>query len=196
MNDAAPGMFRNDPVQADELQDYRDVAFEPVACTFRRYTVLSAVATWVPILLVATVVLFVREVPMPVVAFVAGTLLSVATLVGVHRWLGAGYRGWALRSHDLIAREGILWRTVTALPVARIQHVETSSGPLERTHDLARLKLYTAGGSTADLIVIGLTTDLADRLREHLVEQIRLRDVGGDDKASLAELTGEHEPAG
>ena len=83
----------------------------------------------------------------------------------------------ALRDHDIAAQEGIFWRKATLLPFARIQHVETSSGPVERSRGLARLKLFTAGGMTSDLDIIGLDAGTADTLREHLAEQIRLRDA-------------------
>ncbi len=180
MNDVQPAPFRNEPVRYSDLPDYRDADFEPVAATFRRYALVSTAAIAIAALLVPVSLQLAREVPWTGVLVIAGGVLAAAVLVGVYRWIDAGFRGWALREHDLIARQGVLWRSVTALPIARIQHVETTSGPLERSLDLARLKLYTAGGTTADLTVIGLAAPAADRLREHLVEQIRLRDAAAD----------------
>lgn len=171
--------FANPLVAPENVPDYRDVEFESLASVFRRYTLVSTLVFALPVVLVALTVRAIALIPLSdwQVWAIAGGALTAMTLVGVYRWLDAGYRGWALRRHDIIARSGILWRSVTALPIARIQHVETTHGPLERAHGLARLKLYTAGGLTADLVVIGLERDHADRLREYLVEQIRKRDV-------------------
>jgi hypothetical protein len=180
MSEVHPAPFRNESVRYSDLPDYRDADFEPVAATFRRYTLVSTAVIAMAALLVPVSLQLARDVPWTGVLVIAGGVLAAAVLVGVYRWIDAGFRGWALREHDLIAREGVLWRAVTALPIARIQHVETTSGPLERSLNLARLKLYTAGGTTADLTVIGLAAPAADRLREHLVEQIRLRDAAGD----------------
>jgi hypothetical protein len=178
MNDSSAETFDNDPVDAASIPDYRDADFEPVASTFRRYVVLSTIVTWAPLLLLPAGILLFQDAPRLVVSGIAAGVAGLALVVGVYRWIDAGYRGWALREHDIIARHGILWRSVITLPVARIQHVETASGPLERSQQLSRLKLFTAGGITADLTVIGLADRTADRLREYLVEQIRLRDAG------------------
>lgn len=171
--------FANPPVLPDGLPDYRAVAFEPVASRFRRYTLISTLIYVLPLIAAAAVAWiapFIQLAAWKPFAIAAALMVPLA-LVAVYRWVDAGYRGWALRRHDIIACAGVFWRGVTALPVARIQHVETTHGPLERAHGLARLKLYTAGGLTADLVVIGLERENADRLREYLVEQIRKRDA-------------------
>jgi hypothetical protein len=177
MNESTTETFNNDTVRLSEMPDYRTAEFEPVAATFRRYTVLSTLATWAPFLLIPFALRLLSDLSGQAALLVAGGLLGLIGLIMVYRWIDAGYRGWALREHDLIARHGILWRSVITLPIARIQHVETTSGPLERSQHLSRLKLFTAGGMTADLTVIGIEAGTADRLREHLVEQIRLRDA-------------------
>lgn len=170
----------NRGLHLSDLPDYRQVDFEPVAARFRRYTLISTLAYSV-LPAISTLVAWL----MPFALFdfqqlsiFTGILAVVFFLVGVFRWIDAGYRGWALRQHDIIAIAGVLWRGITALPIARIQHVETTHGPLERAHGLARLKLYTAGGLTADLEIVGLERETADQMREHLVEQIRKRDEG------------------
>lgn len=183
MNEPFDTAFVNAPVPAVDIPDYRDIEFEPVADRFRRYTALSTLLYWVPPLMFFVAAQFLPAIPFfPGMLTLVGFTIAVV-LIGVYRWVDAGHRGWALREHDLAARSGILWKSVTTLPIARIQHVETSHGPLERSQGLARLKLFTAGGITADLVVIGLEREMADRLREHLSEQIRLRDAAqGDDE--------------
>lgn len=173
----AESEFANHEVPGESVPDYREVRFEALAGSFRRYVLISTACLWSPVPLAALAVWLVPFLSLePRVVAAIAVLTGAAVFAGVYRWIDAGYRGWALRQHDIVARAGILWRSITALPIARIQHVETSHGPLERWHRIARLKLYTAGGLTADLIVIGLARETADRLREYLVEQIRLRD--------------------
>lgn len=179
MNPNAENEFLNPQVSFKGIPDYGNVQFEPVAGKFRRYTLISTLCYSVPIALAITGGWAFQLIPLEgwwILAAATGLLLWTS-LIGVYRWLDASYRGWALRDHDIVARIGVLWRSTMALPLARIQHVETSHGPLERAHGLARLKLYTAGGLTADLTLIGLEGDTADRLREYLVEQIRKRDA-------------------
>ena len=170
--------FTNQVIVPESIPDCADVPFQHVAPAFRRYVLISTVLYVLPLMVGAAVFVLGPFGSAGVAPAVAGAgLVALMALIGVYRWLDAGYRGWALREHDLIARAGVWWRAVIALPIARIQHVETTHGPLERAHGLAQLKLYTAGGMTADLIVIGLDRETADELREHLIEQIRKRDA-------------------
>ena len=83
--------------------------------------------------------------------------------------------GYGLDEKVLLIRSGIWWQTVQLLPLSRLQHVDLSSGPLERRFGLASLVLYTAGTHAAALRIPGLDAAEAARLRDHLVA------VGGDD---------------
>ncbi len=171
-----PG-FENQEMEPGRLPDYNLPQLRPVVASFRRYVVISTIVLWagpVAVAVLAWSLPLLEDLALGIWPVPAVLLLALLTLV--YRRLDAGHRGWAMREHDLIAKSGVLWRSVTVLPIARIQHVETSHGPLERFHGIARVKLFTAGGMTADLVLLGLDLETADRLREYLVEQIRLRE--------------------
>ena len=81
-------------------------------------------------------------------------------------------RGYAVRDKDIVFRKGILWRSVTAIPFNRIQHVETSNTPLDRKFGVATLQLFTAGGSGGDLKVDGLGAEVAEQLRIYILGKV------------------------
>lgn len=83
-------------------------------------------------------------------------------------------KGWALREHDIAFRSGLVWRKQVVLPFNRIQHVEVSTGPLQRHFGLATLKCFTAGGGSVDLKIEGLLRDEAERLRKHILRRSAL----------------------
>ena len=83
--------------------------------------------------------------------------------------------GYVLRADELLIRRGVLIRTITAIPVNRIQHVDTRQGPIEQWMGLARIQIHTASGVGADGMIPGLKLDVAEQLRDQLV------DVEGDD---------------
>ncbi len=165
--------FSNRTIDPDELPDYRAVALQSVSPRFAVYAALSSALFWLGLsaaLLIGPRLPFVN---LGLPAWIAaGPLLALAWFAAV-AWLDARRRGWALREHDLMYRAGLIWRRTSILPFARIQHVETASGPLERAFGLMRVKCFTAGGMAADLIVEGLEQDAARRVRQHLLEQIR-----------------------
>lgn len=177
MDESYSDCWSNQAVDVDALPDFRALELNGVARAWPRYTVLTTVLWTLPALAVAGVLTgWLDETPLWLRLVSPLGPLLIGLWVGIWRWLDAGRRGWALREHDVVAQAGVLWRATTVLPIARIQHVETSHGPIERYFGLARLKLFTAGGMTADLILPGLQRSQADELREYLAEQIRLRD--------------------
>lgn len=100
------------------------------------------------------------------VPLVVGLPLFTWPLVSVPR------KAYALRQRDIVYKSGVFWRTVTALPFNRIQHVERSSTPLDRRFRIANLQLYTAGGSGGDLRIQGLPERTAEKLRAFILEKI------------------------
>ncbi len=77
--------------------------------------------------------------------------------------------GYRLREGDLLIANGVLFRSVVAIPTGRIQHVDTRQGPLEQWLGLARLHVYTASGMGADGVIPGLVAADAEGLRDQLV---------------------------
>lgn len=78
------------------------------------------------------------------------------------------FRGYALRTHDLLFREGWLWKSWTVIPFNRIQHLEINQGPIDRLFDLAALQLYTAGGASSDIEIDGLTPQTAADIKSYI----------------------------
>jgi len=87
------------------------------------------------------------------------------------------YRAWGYRLDEKVLeiRQGIWFRTLTLLPLSRLQHVDLDAGPIERGLGLASLMFHTAGTQNAIILLPGLEASRARQLRDHLVA------VGGDD---------------
>ena len=81
-------------------------------------------------------------------------------------------KGYAVRDKDILYKSGVFWRTITAIPFNRIQHVEKSSTPFERHFELATLQLFTAGGTGGDLKIHGLPADAAEKLRVYILAKV------------------------
>ena len=81
-------------------------------------------------------------------------------------------KAYAVRERDILYKSGVFWRTVTAIPFNRIQHVEKSSTPLDRKFHLATLQLFTAGGSGGDLKIHGLSEKTAEKLRTFILKKV------------------------
>lgn len=100
----------------------------------------------------------------PALAVAALTVVNVLVVPPLR------YRAWgfALRDTDLYLRHGVLFRNTSIVPHARIQHVDTRHGPIDRWLGLAELVVFTAGTRGAIIAIPALGRGQAESLRDHL----------------------------
>ena len=75
--------------------------------------------------------------------------------------------GFAEREDDLLVRRGVMFRRMSVIPYGRMQYVEVTAGPFERTFGLATVQMHTAAAAS-DARVPGLPAEEAARLRDQL----------------------------
>jgi uncharacterized protein len=99
----------------------------------------------------------------------AGGVLAAGAIL----WVVVGRRyeswGYAERDEDLLIRRGVLFARLSVVPYGRMQFIDVTAGPLERSFGLATVRLHTAAAAT-DARIPGLERDEAGRLRDRLAE--------------------------
>jgi membrane protein YdbS with pleckstrin-like domain len=100
--------------------------------------------------------------------FAAASLVAGAILLG---FVGRRYRSWgyAEREDDLLIRRGVMFARLSVVPYGRMQFIDVTAGPLERSFGLATVRLHTAAAAT-DARIPGLEREEAARLRDSLAE--------------------------
>jgi membrane protein YdbS with pleckstrin-like domain len=85
--------------------------------------------------------------------------------------VGRRYRSWgyAEREDDLLVRRGVMFARLSVVPYGRMQFIDVTAGPLERSFGLATVRLHTAAAAT-DARIPGLEREEAARLRDRLAE--------------------------
>ncbi len=101
----------------------------------------------------------------------AGLLIILFLIL---RWAPrkARFTRYLARDLDVHVQTGYWWQQTSSVAVNRIQHLEITQGPIERTLGLCKLVLYTAGGRSSDLKLPGLNTDTARQLKTQLLKQV------------------------
>ncbi|ELZ91622.1 hypothetical protein C440_14949 [Haloferax mucosum ATCC BAA-1512] len=107
---------------------------------------------------------------------VAVTLLVVGVPYALLRYRAWGYE---VRDDSLYLQRGVLTKVNTVVPFVRVQHVDSTRGPLERLVGLASTIVYTAGSRGADVAIPGLTPDGAEDLQDRL-KRLAIRAEGDD----------------
>ena len=80
---------------------------------------------------------------LPALAVLALAVLSVAVIPGL-RWRRWRYE---IRPDEVDLQRGVWWVSRTLVPLARIQHVDTRQGPLQRRYGLSTVVFHTAAGA-------------------------------------------------
>jgi len=94
-----------------------------------------------------------------VCSFVASQLMSRR----VRAW------GFAERDEDLLVRRGVMFKRLAVIPYGRMQYLEVTAGPFERTVGLSTVQMHTAAAAS-DARIPGLPTAEANRLRDQLTQ--------------------------
>jgi uncharacterized protein len=126
----------------------------------------AALASWASLRVV--------DVPLPlaVVPSIAalGSFVVLAAVVPALRWRRWRYE---IGEDEVDLQRGIVWVRRTLVPLARIQHVDTQSGPLQRRLGLATVVFYTAAGPNQ---IPELSAPVAAKVRDRIAELARERD--------------------
>lgn len=100
--------------------------------------------------------------------------ILVAALVAWLRWSSTSYE---VREGSLRFRTGLLSPDETAIPLGRVQGLDTAQGPVQRLFGVHQLHVQTAGGGAEGEIVLRAVSDA--RARE-LREATGLAELGSD----------------
>lgn len=113
-----------------------------------------------------------EEIPvLTIILVILAIILFFATLFIVST-LGFPKKGYLLREKDISYKKGLIFFSQITVPFNRIQHVEVSQGILAKMFKLWTLKIFTAGGSSSDFSIPGLSTGIAHKLKEYISEKI------------------------
>jgi len=167
-------MFSNLQIDVEQLPQHQQISYQPLADN----APIATAASWLLIFVFVYILTaggylinlpLIQNYPVPVYLFeFALTALSIYWSFFSHR-----YKGYALREQDILYKTGVLWCKKTVLPFNRIQHIETHRSLLQRKLNIASLRLYTAGGLKADLVISGLDSSRTDEIKQFLLSKIQ-----------------------
>jgi membrane protein YdbS with pleckstrin-like domain len=165
-------MFENPEIALDDLPAMDDLDWQPMDRQYLRRVQVDILLVMTAIGVVNTVINLLAGNPASRALLI--WVVVILVLIGLLYWtvLSVRRKGYVVRDKDIVFRSGVLWRSVTAVPFNRVQHVETSHSLLDRKFGLAALRLFTAGGSGADLKIPGLSADTAEQLRAYILEKV------------------------
>lgn len=162
--------FTNDQISTAELPSVLDIRFKSLEPQLRTvYIVTSFIIGIVIISIPLGINLLSRDTWfMDYARYIIPAWLVLVGFIMLLSLQSYRHQAYALRERDIVWKKGWIWRSITVVPFNRIQHTEIEQGPIERLFGLSTLKIYTAGGSSSDISIPGLTPDIAHRLKDYI----------------------------
>ncbi len=165
-------IFQNDQIDLAELSQSDSIDFQPLKTSYKTLQIIQ-LCNFITVLSIAgSIFHLINDYPnFVLIIFLAVLfLLFIFNLIVIR--IGFSHKGYAVREHDVHYKTGFINRKVVSIPVNRIQHMEIRQGVISRLLKLSKLKLFTAGDSSSDLSLRGISPETAEELKQMLTEKI------------------------
>lgn len=165
--------FTNETINVAELPRFEEVSMTKLDPDYWKVLmVMLALTAFAIVIGLSALLTFNEDFAMnrTVVVSTAAGIFIVAILLARLSFIKKAY---AFREHDVLFRHGIIATTTIVIPYNRVQHVAVHEGFLSRMFGLAKIGLFTAGGSASDIEIPGIRKQQAEDIKHLLMGKIR-----------------------
>lgn len=166
--------FENNQLPSQHLPSIDDIQFESLELNYQKVSIyFTAFFFMAAIIIYLGIGIFVEELfASPLIWIVVGGWILVASFFIFLSYKSYFYEGFALREKDVVYKSGMWFRSTIIVPFNRVQHCEINQGPIDRYFGLSELSLFTAGGSSSDLNIPGLSQETAAKLKQFITNKV------------------------
>tara|TARA_R110002050_G_scaffold221441_1_gene357273 strand:+ start:53608 stop:54123 length:516 start_codon:yes stop_codon:yes gene_type:complete len=155
--------FTNEVFEVNQLPKIQQISFEKLDV---KYLYVNLSFRLGVAILIGTGLFMVNYIqPIPYFIPILGSVSLLIINMLLFGFLGFYKKAFAIREKDISYRSGLLFHSITTIPLSRIQHTEIVQGPVSRLFGLGAVKIYTAGGSSSDIVIPGLAYSEAESIR-------------------------------
>lgn len=167
--------FTNEQISFNEVPSLETIVFEPLHGKYKKVVAFRAVGILI-LLILASIVFYFFEIEgigqKDKVVFCV-FIPVIGILNCLLQWFGVNKKGYAVRTHDIIYKTGLINHKEIVIPYNRVQHIETYEGFLLRIFGLCQLEFFTAGGAFGDLRIPGLSKVEAEQIKAFVVSKVK-----------------------
>lgn len=168
-------MFTNQIIDTQTLPQFENIPLKPLKKSYFKIVLFNVVLVWLLIGGGFLGTIFFKDLKIPLSYYVI--VLSAFTVfmlfILLVNYFEVKSRGFAFRTHDAVYKSGIIKQTTFIVPYNRVQHVALHQGWISRKLGLAKLELFTAGGSTSDLQIPGISVYQAKLYKDVVVKKMK-----------------------
>jgi membrane protein YdbS with pleckstrin-like domain len=163
--------FSNNNVFLENIPQKENVNYSTLEKKYLNVMVLNRVI-WCVITLIAIIAIpIIRDENFSIYIYLSS--LFIWLIIFTFTGFSFKKKKYVFREHDLIYSSGVIFTKSILIPYNRIQHLAVHQGVFSRIYNLASIQFYTAGGSSSDISIKGLSKEDADRWKEFVSEKIK-----------------------
>lgn len=165
--------FTNETIDTTQLPKFEDVAFSVLHPDYWKVTLINLaiffliIGTGIGLVLFFNIEFFVFIFELSIGFGVIILLVLFFSRISFKK------KGFAFRTHDVLFRQGIIATNTLVIPYNRIQHVALHEGLVSRFFGLAKIQIFTAGGSSSDVEIPGIAKEEAESIKQLLMGKIQ-----------------------
>ena len=167
--------FTNEVIDTKQLPRYEEVQLTPLHPKYLKVVLINS-SLFIAVLVIGyfLLLIFDKENISPKFSIqLAIAVVVVSILKLFFSILGFKKKAYAFRNHDVIYRSGIISTNTMVIPYNRVQHVALHEGFISRIFGLAKVEIFTAGGSSSDLEIPGIEKEEAENIKQLLMGKIQ-----------------------
>jgi uncharacterized protein len=165
--------FTNSQISLDQIPKAHTADLQPIDRNYHKIATYQWLIFWFIVLIAAGVgVFFIKKLHAPLwLGLISLVFILLVYISFRFSYLSFRNKAFAVREHDILYQTGWLVKSLHACPYNRIQHCSVDSGVFERKFGLSTLKLFTAAGNDTEMEIPGLRAELANDLREMILQK-------------------------
>lgn len=165
--------FKNEIIDITQLPKFEEVHFTTLHPNYWKVTLINLLVLFIILgtaigfgmFYIAELAEFRLQIGFAFIIFMA--LLVIFSRISFKK------KGFAFRTHDVLFRNGIVAVNTIIIPYNRVQHVALHEGLISRYFGLAKIEIFTAGGSASDIEVPGIQKEEAENIKQLLMGKIQ-----------------------
>ena len=165
--------FTNETIDTTQLPKYEEVEFSVLHPNYWKITLISILIFFLIIGVGLSFLLYFNKDIIPYVSQIAILYAVLLLFVLFLSRMGFKKKGFAFRNHDVLFKHGIIATNTLVIPYNRVQHVALHEGLLSRFFGLAKIEIFTAGGSSSDIEIPGVLKEEAENIKQLLMGKIQ-----------------------
>lgn len=165
--------FSNETIDTTQLPKFEEVQFSILDSDYWKVTLLNVFFFFLIVGAGLGVLLFFNRGLLVFAVGISAAYFLFLFLVLVLSRISFKKKGFAFRTHDVLFRHGVISTNTIVIPYNRVQHVALHEGLVSRYFGLAKIEVFTAGGSSSDIEIPGIKKEQAENIKQLLMGKIQ-----------------------